>query len=472
MSQLFEAPTHGAQPSRVKVPSAACVSLLSALLLAGCGNNYRPVVTGTSPVGPPEQPQKYAVALSDPGSGQAGLVTFVDFSGDTVITQPAVQAAPDYIAVSGSGESTASYGYTIDAATGTLSEFGVSNPNTLQTNQITTTTLSSTAAPTTMSSVTLLNSNATVFVPETGANLVAALTSTGQLLQEISTPALPQYVVGTNSTPRLYVLNANNTASSFEANSTTGLTLTSNITVGTNPVYGIMTSDLKRAFVVNKGSQNVSVINVVNNALDSTTPTITIPTVTDSSGNNISSNPVWADVMPYTNELVVLSAGDGTHGGMLTIINIPLCSAAAQSTNSTCNTSNPTDAANFGTIVATVPVGVNPTQVQVLRDTVTPRAYVVNSGNGTTNGSVSVVNLTSGTVTTLPTVADSTTLASPSVFGLHPATIAVSTGTPTGKAYVTSTDSKYLTIIETDTDTVFTHAPLYGTGIRVVVTAP
>ncbi|MDE1161528.1 MAG: YncE family protein [Acidobacteriaceae bacterium] len=469
---MFETSTHGATRSRAKISSAACGSMLAALLLAGCGNNYRPVVTGTSPVGPASQPVKYAVAVSDPGSSQSGLVTFVDFSGDTVITQPAVQTAPNYIVLNGSAETTASYGYTINAA-GTLSEFGVSSPNTLLTSQILTSTLPTTATPTNIASISLLNSTGTVFVPEVGANLLASLTTTGQLVQEIATPARPQYIVGMNSTPRIYVLNANNTASSIEANATTGLTLTSNITVGTNPVYGIMTSDLRRAFVVNKGSQTVSVINVVNNALDSTTPTITIPTVTDSGGNNISTNPVWADINPLTNELVVLSAGDGTHGGMVSVFNIPLCSAAAQASNPTCNADNPVDGTNFGTLVSTVPVGVNPTQLQVLRDSTTPRAYVANSGNGSTNGSVSVVNLNTGVVSaTIPTVADSTTLSTPSIFGVHPSTLAVTTGSPTGKVYVTSTDSRYLTIIETDDDTVFTHAPIYGTGVRVVVTAP
>jgi hypothetical protein len=38
--------------------------------------------------------------------------------------------------------------------------------------------------------------------------------------------------------------------------------------------------------------------------------------------------------------------------------------------------------------------------------------------------------------------------------------------------YVTSADSEYMTIIYTDTDTVQTHIPLQGLGVRVVVTSP
>ena len=54
----------------------------------------------------------------------------------------------------------------------------------------------------------------------------------------------------------------------------------------------------------------------------------------------------------------------------------------------------------------------------------------------------------------------------------HPNTVAATTGTPTGKVYVTSADSEYMTIIYTDTDTVQTHIPLQGLGVRVVVTSP
>jgi len=37
--------------------------------------------------------------------------------------------------------------------------------------------------------------------------------------------------------------------------------------------------------------------------------------------------------------------------------------------------------------------------------------------------------------------------------------------------YVTSSDNKYMTIIETDTDSVDTHISLQGLGVRVIVTA-
>jgi DNA-binding beta-propeller fold protein YncE len=459
--------------SRAFLHSAACRFAVAGafVFLAGCGNQYRPVVTATNPVGPAGQPTKYAVAISSPSASSPGLVNFIDFSGDTVLSTPSIQNNPTYIALTTSG----GVGYTINAL-GVFDEFGTGNPSSLLTSNIITTTLQSGSAPITISPYTVSGTAATVFVPEAGSSSIAGLNQSGQLLQNVAVPAGPVYVVGADGTARVYALSNNGgvgagTASAIESSANASLSVSASIPVGTNPVYGVMTSDTKRAFILNKGSQNVSVINAVNNALDTAVPTISIPTVLDSGGHNLSANPIWADLSPLTTELAVLSAGDGTHSGLLTIINIPLCSAAALPTNPNCSTTNPVDATGFGTIVAQVPVGINPTIVSVLRDGT--RAYVANSGTATTSGSVTVVNLTSGVATTtLPTIADTTALSTPSVFGLHPSTIVATTGNPTGKVYVTSSDSHYLTVIYTDTDTVNTHIPLQGLGVKVVITQP
>jgi hypothetical protein len=111
---------------------------------------------------------------------------------------------------------------------------------------------------------------------------------------------------------------------------------------------------------------------------------------------------------------------------------------------------------------------VGPTMISVLNDA--SRAYVVNQGNAAAgiNGSVSVVNLASDTVTaTLPAAATTTGNV---IYG-HPNTIALTTGTPTGKVYVTATDSTFLTIIRTDLDQVDTHISLQGFGVRVLTTS-
>ncbi|HEX7158062.1 MAG TPA: YncE family protein, partial [Edaphobacter sp.] len=182
---------------------------------------------------------------------------------------------------------------------------------------------------------------------------------------------------------------------------------------------------------------------------------LSTPTVCTTSAN-LCTSPVWADFAPTINELVVANAGDGTHPGSVSIINIPLCSATTVTTNPNCDANNPVDANGFGQILATVPVGVNPQMVAVLQDGT--KAYVINEQDST----VSVISLTSNTVIrTIPVPATP-----------NPTFIAVTTGTPTGKVYVTSPSSNIMTIIRTDNDTVDTTINLQGKGVMVRVTVP
>lgn len=443
--------------------SAAAVSILA----AGCGNQYRPVVSAINPVGPATQPTKYAVAVSAPSPTAPGLLTFVDFSGDTVLTTPQVLSSPTYLALAAGG----SQGFLINTA-GSFNSFPAGSPSTLISSQISQSTLSAGSLPVSITPVTLTGTTASVFVAEPGLSQVAALTSTGSLDQNIGIPNNPIYVVGANAGRRAYVISQGDgvtpsTVSSLESGN---LAVSATIPVGIDPVYGVMTADGNRAFILNKGSGTVNVINVVNNGLDTATPVIPAT-------GTLGLNPVWADLSPTTNQLVVLNQGDGVHPGSLSIINIPLCNAASPATNPNCNSANPVDAVGFGTVLATVPVGINPVMVSVLQDGT--KAYVANQGNAAAGveGSVSVVNLVSGQVSatiqgisTASGTADTNT--SPTLVYGHPTTIAATTGTPTGKVYVTSSDNKFLTVIETDTDVVDTHVNLQGLGVRVVVTSP
>jgi DNA-binding beta-propeller fold protein YncE len=323
---------------------------------------------------------------------------------------------------------------------------------------------------------------ASIFVPLKATNSIAALNAgTIALFEDIAVGAggsNPVYVVGANGAPRVYAISQNTPGSlgqidALEAITSTQLSVSKTIPVGVKPVYGVMTSDDRRAFIMNEGSGTVSVVNVPSNALDTTTPVITIPQISIPGGGTTAPNPVWADLATAVAELVVLNQGDGVHPGTLSIVEIPLCSTLAQPTNPNCDLNNPVDAAGFGTIVATATVGVNPVMVSVLSDG--SRAYVANAGNATTAGSISVVNLASGVVTaTIPCAPDpSDTSSTPSTYAYgHPNSISATNALPTGKVYVTSGDSRYMTIIYTDTDTVQGHINLQGLGLRVLVTAP
>jgi hypothetical protein len=451
--------------------------LLAATLLAGCGAEYRPVVSSTNPVGPASQPTKYAVAISSPSPTLPGLVTYVDFSGDTILSTPQILKNPSYFITGGNGTEGYVFNST-DPTSGSFDFFGLSNPTAVLTANVGQTTLPSGIAPVSMTALTPSGASSTIFIADQARSKITILNgSTAALYADLSVPANPTYVVGSDGTPRVYALSAgstsggNGSASAIEAISSSSLSISATIPVGISPVYGVMTSDDRRAFIMNKGSGTVSVINVINNALDSTTPTITMPTISYTGGTS-APNPVWADLSTVNSELVVLNQGDGTHPGSLSIIAIPLCSSSTPVTNPNCNAANPVDATGFGQIIATVPVGVNPSMVSVLNDG--SRAYVINQGDShcaAGQGSVSVVNLITGLLSSTICGVTGGTTTDGFLHG-HPNSVSATNGNPTGKVYVTSSDSTDLTVIYTDTDTVQTHIALQGKGVRVLVTAP
>jgi len=432
-----------AQPA---IGVGACLAVAGGLLaLAGCGNQYRPVISAINPVGPASQPTKYAVAISNPGTGLPGLVTFVDFSGDTVIITASIGISPQYLAIGSSGGT----GYTINGD-GTINTFAISAS--LLSSAVEQTTLLAGANPN-----MIFPEGTYTYISQPGRSDIAELTGTPPTLQqEISAIGQnPVYIAGIAAAPRIYAISQGplsstgvptgaGTAAAIETGTNT---VSSTFTVGTKPVYGVMTADARRAFVINQGSNNVTVINAESNALDSG---VTNGTISDSAAVG----PVWADFAPPLNEMVVANEGDGTTNGSVSIFSIPLCSANAIA-NPNCSTTNPIDAVGFGTLVAHIPVGKNPLMIAALQDGT--QAYVINQGDST----VSVINLTTNTVTATIPVPDTP----------NPTFIAATTGTPTGKVYVTSTSSTTMTVIRTDTNTVDTTIPLQGAGIQVRVTA-
>jgi YVTN family beta-propeller protein len=440
--------------------------------IAGCGNTYRPVVSAINPVGPAAQPEKFAVVISTTGTTAnptPGLVTFVDFSGDTILITAQIGVDPYYLVLNSGG----TIGYTLNSDH-TLTTFGISTS--LLQSQVLQTTLLPGANP-----VSIFPQGTNTYVSDPGLQAVSQFT--GQplnLQQELAIPTgfTPIYVTGNPSAPRAYAITPSNSGGLGQVST---IEIASNtidptpIPVGRGPVYGVMTADNRRAFIMNQTDGTVSVINAQTNALDTVPSGATNPIV-------VGQSPLWADFAPVRNEMVVANAGDGIHPGSVSVISIPLCAANALPTNPNCDPNNPVDAAGFGTVLATVPVGVNPQMIYVLQDVTNSRAYVVNGGNpnlpcsGTgvtvpsTGCSVSVINLNTNTVTA--TIPLPLSLTGSGIRNGHPNYLAVSNGTPTGKVYVTSPDSNFMSIIRTDIDALDTTVPLQGNGVSVRVTAP
>ena len=425
------------------------------LATAGCGDVFRPPVSSISPVGPAAQPAKYAVAVSDPGAGKPGIFTMVDFSGDTVLNTTAIGVAPKYFALGFSGTEA----YVLNAD-GSVSSFGVSSS--LLSNQVQTGTLFPGAAATSLfpfSGFTYITEPYTGPGATSLPSVAEAQGSPPSVKQELNVGANPVYIAGTATGSRIYVISQG--ANNVTAIQTATNTITNTIPVGTSPVYGVMTADNNRAFIMNQGSNSVSVINVNTNQLDVATAPYVNPIP-------VGGGPVWADLYAQGSLLVTANST----GNSVSIINIPLCSIVALPTNPACDPTNPTDATGFGTVLATVPVGVDPQMVTILQDGT--KVYVANT-NPSGVGSVSVISLTSYSVTkTIPFDGALNSDGSQNVNhgpNCHPNFINSSQGTPTGKVYVTCADGNFMTVLETDTDSVRALIDLQGKAIQNRVTA-
>ncbi len=126
-------------PARVLFAQAG-VALAVAALIAGCGDNYRPVVTPIATSGPPGQATSYTVVVSSTGSATPGVVTIIDYAGDSIMTEAPIGPGPSVFTIDEFGEN----GYTVNSD-GTLSDFGIST--TLQAKNVSESTLPPTAEP-------------------------------------------------------------------------------------------------------------------------------------------------------------------------------------------------------------------------------------------------------------------------------------------------------------------------------------
>lgn len=450
--------------------AAAAVVILggAAILAAGCGNQYRPVITPIQPTGPASAPEADVVVVSQPGfnplaPGQIGpcvggtyatpsVVTMVDFSGDSIVAQADTGNGPLTFSLQAGGSDI----YSPDCD-GTLTYVIVTATQLLTKN-----VLSSTLLPGSVPTNTLF-ANSNLYVTEAGlhpptcqtTNCVAELSQSPLgLKQEI--PVAPSLInlVGYSSGERIYAISQGNssggtqpawgdctTPSSVSVNGeadaieTITNTVSARLPLGVCPVFGFQTPDLQRAFITNRTSGTVSVINSQLNALDTTNPNLkanaTIP---------VGAGPVYADYYRTGQVLVTANYDSNT----ISIIDVSLDQFG-------------NDSATFGTVLATVPVGEHPVEVSVLEDG--SRVYVANQGDIGTNtfGSVSIVNLNNYSV--------EKTIALTS----HPHSIGSIYNYPIGKVYVASQDSPYLTVIRTDTDIVSATPEMQGNIVDIHV---
>ena len=477
-------------------------TLAAALLVSGCGDNYRPVVTPVNTSGPPAQPASYAIVVSSTGPSTPGVAAIVDYSGDSVLAQApiGIGAGPLTMTI----DETGSYAYSLNRD-GTITNLTVNPSTQLQPRYETYTTLLSTALPVNMVAPSIglwiadLNGNAVDICkgsPETCQLPVPVGSAT------VAAPT-PVFIAGapTNTGQRQYVISQGFTDNSHLACNNSPTTAPANgvatpIEMSTDsadvpivldpsnpandpagamnarcPDFAVQTPDLQRLFVLNRGSDTISVINSQTNSLDDQCPpprgcvnqngqtyfthpllplsttAVTATGITPPNGTagmTAVAGPVFAQYNQATQQLVVANYD----GGTISVIDVSLDQYG-------------NDSPTFGTTY-TIKVGNTatpyPASVTVLYDGT--RAYTANQGDdsGTGNGTVTIVNLSSHQVEKTLTVVG------------HPRTVVSTENSLYGKIYVASPDSPFLTIIESDTDLVDTTVLTEGNIVDVRVT--
>lgn len=448
-----------------------------AALIAGCGDNYRPVITPVGGNGPAAQPSSYAVVVSSTGSGanvatSDGVVTIIDYSGDTIMTQATIGPGPSAFTI----DTTGSNGYTLNS-NGTLSNFAISTS--LLSRNVSFSSLETTSnivnlMPATLLWATDLNGDVVDLFGGTPAAFHEAIP-----VSSSGSATLPVAIAGPNSTSgqRVYALSqnlpdatgavtCNNPANfaSVPAGSATPIEISTDtadplIQVGKCPVYAVQTPDLQRLFVLNRGDDTITVINTSKNTLDQCPVAVTpcpAPYNTNQNGQPITYHPVLplstasltaANAPPNCNIAATPTCGMGAvagpvfaeynaatqqlvvanyDGGSISVIDVSLDEYG-------------NDSATFGTTY-TIPVGTtatpNPASVTVLYDG--SKAYTANQNDdsGSGNGTVTVVNLTTHTVEKNIQVAG------------HPRTVVSTQNSEYSKVYVDSPDSPFITIIQ------------------------
>ena len=271
--------------ARVRLVQAGA-GFLAAALVAGCGAGYRPVVTPINPSGPAQQPSALAVVVSSPSPTSPGIATIIDYAGDTVMALAPIGPGPLAFTVDGTG----SNGYTLNSD-GTLTNFPISSQ--LQEKNVVYSTL-----PTNSQPYGLFSPSAGLWAADLNGNIVDVLTGAPETFS-LAIPVAPTpiscrgsfkspastttrsartvprprrrtcipYGVACNTAPSSVTQNGE-----ADAMEIASYTVSARIPLGKCPVYGVASSDGKRLFILNRGSDTISVINTQDNTLDQCTP--------------------------------------------------------------------------------------------------------------------------------------------------------------------------------------------------------
>ncbi len=236
------------------------------LLGTGCNDVYRPIVTPIPLPGGDPGNVDYAAVLSTNPSGAQDMVTFIDVSGDTNIGNRLVGPGASWIAWDGGKVHTVVPNTTLN----TVSQVTYSST------AISTASLFPGSQPTyafSRNSVNsyVLNSGTNTDCPGSGS-IGVLLSSNNSLQSNICVGPKPVFFTQTFDGARLIVLD--DTLSQAWIINVNTLAIEAKLPVGSHPVWALVSPDNSTVYVLNQGSNDITVINIPNG----TVTTASVPT--------------------------------------------------------------------------------------------------------------------------------------------------------------------------------------------------
>jgi len=233
------------------------------VMLAGCGDVYRPVANPILKPGGDPQSTHVAIVLSN-NNGGSGMAASIDVSGDTNIGNFAVGRGP----VQGAFAVNTTVLFVANKADDSVSTF----TPLLQGSPVTTITLPSGSAPTYVSST----ETGFMYVANSGTNTVGEIsTITGSEQAEIPVGRMPVSLAETPDGTKLFCVNQGDGTVSVINPQARSVIAT--IPVGSLPSAIAVNSDSKTVYVANQGSGTVSAIDVASNSVITTVVTGAAP---------------------------------------------------------------------------------------------------------------------------------------------------------------------------------------------------
>ena len=405
--------------------AGACAAVLC-ILVAGCGDVFRPVATPLPLPSPDPQTFRLAVFTScalDPATkmcstsntAPTGASTDLDVSGDTLAGVTPVGRSPIFALVE------ATQVVTADHDTDTVTDYS----------HFSLTTSTSISAPTTIGlpsgarPSSLADASGTIYVAESGRNVVGVLGGAPlALTTEVPVGTNPVNLAALPNAKKVYVVNQGSDSVTVISATDTSVLATIQLPAGSSPVWAVASADSARLYVVNHGLNNVTVVDATSDTAIATVP--------------VGGAPNYAVFDTHNQRVLVTNPGSNT----LSAIN-----------------ADPTSPQFIS--VTTVAVGSSPVSVTALADGT--RVYVANQGSN----SVSVINSLNLAVTkTISLVSSSVIVGSNSQSDPTPSPVWIASDGQSSKVFTANRDAQDVSVILTATDSELSD-PATGKPVRL-----